>query len=684
MSWSASWQIRFMMGSWWWATSRQADPVAGPLKRLGSLSYEDFKTVCTWRLIVEAGLLPSSGLVGLYGTWTPEPERPPWRRRLRRGLLVLCADGRLRFANIESGVFVPTDTGAVAFSEAPRARPASNGAVGIASAVDEPTILLPLPQSLKSHCRALARAVLVASGNQLDENWPLATAIARVEYARLRRLTHPFLRLLDPAVVALMIRAGLTSVQAYNDLIIPNTGLAGERSEPAREALYRRQAITTYPLLAPILLNDAHLRRSIETGARLIPAIRNGLGLPPALIRRVGRQSSRALPLADYQTDGQAVSGTEADLSLQTVLAALQQMPPALYPRTPADWHGFLLLLSLDRAWQRSWFGRIAETTAQQRLVDLFAGRWPQAVRQLFPEQADGTGTPTLQGVPAVRQLESLIKDAGGLVTILRDRLCLPVARIARATPVCPTLRAEPSGRSEPDTGSLTSVADRLAKEMLFGDLSPVAILAKTVQIRRVETLFRPRPLLVWSSLCPAQTAPNGLRLVFLTSSLALDLEGAQLDHCAGLYASSCALDGSHVLSIRDPAGRSLSTAELAPVQKSMPVRVRQHKGPANGAPPHACRVALAWLVGRLNRGALPIDADRLAAACRVRRRNSVSGRPAAGPHSETLLATAALWRRMLEPPWSTVSTQTLLLMIAQTVETTELSSPADAEMAIS
>ena len=95
-----------------------------------------------------------------------------------------------------------------------------------------------------------------------------------------------------------------------------------------------------------------------------------------------------------------------------------------------------------------------------------------------------------------------------------------------------------------------------------------------------------------WPPLLNAPLEYGDLRAVSLVCSHDLADEGRRMNHCVGRYVENCATGHSHIVSIRDSSGKSLSTAEIEVFQSKQDRwegNVQQHYGPANGTPPLEC-----------------------------------------------------------------------------------------------
>lgn len=102
----------------------------------------------------------------------------------------------------------------------------------------------------------------------------------------------------------------------------------------------------------------------------------------------------------------------------------------------------------------------------------------------------------------------------------------------------------------------------------------------------------------VWPCLFeqPVELSPN-VYAVSLGNADALALEGRHLGHCVGNYWMRCFLGDSHIISLRDSNGDSLSTLEIQIAKDdSCRCEIIQHRGKQNQTPDQALRA----LEGRL------------------------------------------------------------------------------------
>ena len=108
-----------------------------------------------------------------------------------------------------------------------------------------------------------------------------------------------------------------------------------------------------------------------------------------------------------------------------------------------------------------------------------------------------------------------------------------------------------------------------------------------------------------WPPLLPFAIHSHGLTVISLTDSFQLAEEGRQLKHCVSTYTEVCLLGLSHILSIRDKTGASLSTVEISledePSGRLIP-KVLQHVGLMNSEPEPSSKAALAAVMHKLRK----------------------------------------------------------------------------------
>lgn len=104
-----------------------------------------------------------------------------------------------------------------------------------------------------------------------------------------------------------------------------------------------------------------------------------------------------------------------------------------------------------------------------------------------------------------------------------------------------------------------------------------------------------------WPAVLPEPLCLDALSIVELTETAGLAEEGHAMGHCVGGYGEACSMQGSVMFSVRDDAGRRLSTAQLLIDPVTMRVSAVQHRGARNDCAPQECEQAVDILVRFLN-----------------------------------------------------------------------------------
>lgn len=104
-----------------------------------------------------------------------------------------------------------------------------------------------------------------------------------------------------------------------------------------------------------------------------------------------------------------------------------------------------------------------------------------------------------------------------------------------------------------------------------------------------------------WPAVLPEPLRLDAFSIVELTETAGLAEEGHAMGHCVGGYGEECSMEGSVMFSVRDDAGRRLSTAQLLIDPVTMRVSAVQHRGARNDCPPRECEQAIDILVRFLN-----------------------------------------------------------------------------------
>lgn len=101
-------------------------------------------------------------------------------------------------------------------------------------------------------------------------------------------------------------------------------------------------------------------------------------------------------------------------------------------------------------------------------------------------------------------------------------------------------------------------------------------------------------------------------KFICLTTHEELREEGKKLQHCVGGYARKCQMENTHILSLVDEQGQSLSTLELQVNLSNQQITCIQHRGARNSEPSEQLTKAQQWLMHSLKNGAIRIDFNHL------------------------------------------------------------------------
>ena len=402
-----------------------------------------------------------------------------------------------------------------------------------------------------------------AAPGRPSERWMLS----QVELALLRAALGAFLSGLDADVLAVVRAEGSPLAEVYNHYRAP---------EP-RVRRNRLQAAQTYPWLATELRLDWSLRRLIETGRPLAPALAARCQVKP---RTLARTRTLAPP-----------PGAAARKAL---LRRLDALPADYFPRDCADWAAFQSLAER--------LGLLAETldVAPLKLLKPFRAGWQRGLVDL----ARQTGAPLdLEAIfemmhaayhDGVRPALMTWKAAGGLS--------------GRAIPRQAPASFYPLWFGRYGLGRLATLAQGWRQAMTRLSLERLGVVGEND-----GTAVAP---LSWPAVLSTGHTLGDFCIHELTTQAALEQEGHRLQHCVGSYAATCLMEGSGIYSVRDRLGRSCSTFEVR-LGGSSPVLV-QHKALRNSTPPAPEQALVARFLDQV---LAKVPPERIAANHEERRR---------------------------------------------------------------
>jgi hypothetical protein len=111
------------------------------------------------------------------------------------------------------------------------------------------------------------------------------------------------------------------------------------------------------------------------------------------------------------------------------------------------------------------------------------------------------------------------------------------------------------------------------------------------------------RHLPTWPALIGTPVRTDALSVVSLVSRAELVNESEALNHCSWMYVRDCVRAATHIVSIRDTNGKSLSTAEIR-LKDASPIptfSVVQHRAGKNSEPSESCQRALSLALDQLS-----------------------------------------------------------------------------------
>jgi hypothetical protein len=392
-------------------------------------------------------------------------------------------------------------------------------------------------------------------------------ALRDIQSAHYRSAVEQFIEHLDVEIVRAMRACCLApTLSQYN------TYLRGE-TKAARNRIQAAQAV---PLLGYLLGEDSHraarLRRLVDDGQPLWPALADTVGVPEEVVRWLRGKTADDI----------------SDVWLHRVpelLVSLAQLYPEKRPKIRDEWTAytdFALVLNKPRQNQQH----------ARWLQDISRIGW-LAAREKFA---------AMQAAPSdLHDIDDLLNE---IIGAIGGQLLPHVAR-----------RWGSERSDDPEWRAM-----REAVETLFFDLSVLKQIRTSLRWHQLQLLPHEEEALEetedqlpqqrlgsWPAPLEAPMKLGGLYAHFLTTPAQLHHEGQRMEHCVGSYAQQCLFSGSNIVSLRRSDGRSLSTAELRLVKKGKQFSfdVIQHRAKRNGAPTSEAHDALARLLSHLSAEAM-------------------------------------------------------------------------------
>jgi hypothetical protein len=379
------------------------------------------------------------------------------------------------------------------------------------------------------------------------------STLTKFERRRLSASLKKFRQHLDPEALKIMHQTGFLRISDYN-------WLQGDGDRTRR--LYRMQAASDYPLFLGYMRKRDDVTDKID-GGESVARILAGTKGAETIVRRMRK--------LHWQR-----AGSQARRSPHSLMLKLQDIPGNWIPRSKAEFRAFDFVMGHPVDALAQALGRDRKDVISQlggkwiKMSELFLRVPPQGIQDLTRDFCNKVIAPylaqqVLEAVGRTELAEAALSADSGLMAFLYD-----VAH------------------------------DRRLRDAFFGDCGIQKVLAATDRwhhaLPRLQECLNdgdPDESTRWAALSDDFADRSGIRIVSLTSERELRDEGARMDHCVGGYAYSC-LHHSHILSLRDPQGGRLSTAELVETgNPKQPLRINQHFGPRNSPPPEKARRAL-------------------------------------------------------------------------------------------
>lgn len=321
------------------------------------------------------------------------------------------------------------------------------------------------------------------------------------------------------------------------------------------DPIFRRnrwQFIATLPVLCPLLakpdknLQERELETLIDRGQPLIDGFAKILGIPHVLLRRV-------IGIHPAQLGSDWMKRPRALFSL---LSRLSICKP---PRTTENWR---LLWKLHEA--------------------LDFADYP-----VFLDQAMIHSTPSPESQMRNHLLNGLYVAESFPPNLSNSLHCFE--RYFSA--LCRASSADEKQDTTEVIECLLARLQRRSPRRLLADATRwwQAICRQPGQSRlKIQPSWPALPCLPWRNAA--------FQVIALCTQSALEEEGERMQHCLANYVSFCLLGNSHIVSVRDLSGNTLSTAEFELTEdgagKISPRRV-SHAGIDNTAPPETCNIML-------------------------------------------------------------------------------------------
>lgn len=366
----------------------------------------------------------------------------------------------------------------------------------------------------------------------------------------------------------------------------------------ARVAAYRRQAAAAYPLLVPVVMASPALTGVVDRGEELAGALGARIGLPPAILRRVGR-------LFWQRTGAETARALREPTRTR---AALALCAPERLPRDRAEWKGFRAALVLAEA--------VENLASGDRRGD---GIWSPLRKS---EGVEATWMPDAGQLAILSEAVAWASRDWRAAAAFDTRVGDMAADVQRV--VALSLRCHPalSAAMAPEPGwtgrSVKDLSEEVLRLAILGENPGLRSLCErttTWHARGASLRTRladiacsdPKRASVtrWPALDQEFRSSDGGRILWLTDKPALAAESEELKHCVWSYTWQCVVHGSHIGSVtgRD-GGRSTVEFRAKREGENWSLVQVQHYGLEDGPPSESCVAVVAEF--RRRRGTSP------------------------------------------------------------------------------
>lgn len=366
-----------------------------------------------------------------------------------------------------------------------------------------------------------------------------------------------FRGLLDQDALKVMNKLGDHRPELYNVLMAFDSP---ENQDIARRN--RRQAVTAYPLVAPLLLSDQELRRAVDEGRPLkeeiAKAVKAGIGVYNPEATEVPTKVVARLQGLTRQRVGRYAYLSPGDFLCVLNDTPLDWLPTGAHGKR-ADW------AALQTVHQHARSNNLTPNTFRDcRTTADFMKRmgpdWQEAAKTCNSHAGLRGITDMRNGLvrhavePTINRELKRLATAAGFDTSAKDWLSQyrDTGEMAAQSASSDLIT-----HAKKTISKLYTLAQGFETSDAWHDRLP-ATNAAIHKIKSGEDLLE----VEWGKAFPDFTAPNGHTVVMLKSEAELRHEGESMNHCVGGYAGECT-DKTIIFSIRNKQGKQVSTLQL-------------------------------------------------------------------------------------------------------------------------